>query len=226
MQKNILFDLYGTLINIHTSEEGIIFWDNVKDSLYPNSTLSSSEIKNKYLSLCKVYSKNYEEIDILDVFSDMNNGDVSKALADAVEFRRLSTCYIGLYPGVKECLIELKNLGYKIYVLSNAQRIFTMPELIKLGIKDLFDGIAISSDYGFKKPNLKFYKMAMKNFNISSGIMVGNEYECDVLPALELGLGSVFIYSNLTPRYPDYKERANLIDFNKDKLIKIITDLS
>ena len=68
--------------------------------------------------------------------------------------------------------------------------------------------------------------MAMKNFNISSGIMVGNEYECDVLPALELGLGSVFIYSNLTPKYPDYKKRANLIDFNKDKLIKIITDLS
>ena len=226
MQKNILFDLYGTLINTHTSEEGLIFWDSVKDKLYPNSSLNANEIKEKYLHLCKEYGKEKEEIDILDVFSDLNDGDISKALSNALEFRKLSTSYIELYPKVKETLEELKRLGYKLFVLSNAQRAFTLPELEKLGIKDLFDGIAISSDYGFKKPNLEFYKRALENFNIEGGIMIGNDYECDVIPSLKLGLKSIFIYSNITPRYPDYSKRADLINFNKEKLIEKIISLS
>lgn len=226
MEKNILFDLYGTLINTHTSEEGIIFWDNVKNNLYPNSLLSSSEIRDKYLKLCKEYSKENEEIDILDVFTDLNDGDVSKAISDAKEFRRLSTCYIKLYPNALEGLVELKKLGYKIYVLSNAQRVFTIPELERLGILNLFDGIAISSDYGYKKPNLEFYRYAMKDFNIKEAVMVGNDYECDVKPALELGLKSIFIYSNLTPKYPDYSKKANLKSFDKDELINKIIKLT
>ena len=49
MEKNLLFDLYGTLINIHTNEDSLLFWDSVKEELFIDSKLSCEEIKNKSL---------------------------------------------------------------------------------------------------------------------------------------------------------------------------------
>lgn len=222
MEKNLLFDLYGTLINIHTNEDSLLFWDSVKEELFIDSKLSCEEIKNKYLHYCMELSKEKEEIEILDVFKLLGFENKNEALMAAKRFRELSTTYIKLYSNVKETLIELKALGFKLYVLSNAQASFTVPELKKLGIYDLFDGIAISSDYKFKKPNLEFYKRAMLDFNISSGIMIGNDYECDVLPAKEIGLGSIFIRSNITPYEPNYWKRSDLDYFDKKQLINKI----
>ena len=46
-----------------------------------------------------------------------------------------------LYEGTKEMLSEVKNSGRKIYLLSNAQRIFTEYEMNALEITKYFDGI-------------------------------------------------------------------------------------
>ena len=54
-------------------------------------------------------------------------------------FRVMSTEYIKLYPGTKEMLKELKKVGKNVYLLSNAQRIFTAYEMIRLDIFDLFE---------------------------------------------------------------------------------------
>lgn len=65
-------------------------------------------------------------------------------------FRVMSTEYIKLYPGTKEMLKELKKAGKNVYLLSNAQRIFTAYEMRRLDIFDLFDDVFISSDYNTK----------------------------------------------------------------------------
>ena len=49
-------------------------------------------------------------------------------------FRVMSTEYIKLYPGTKEMLKELKKAGKNVYLLSNAQRIFTAYEMRRLDI--------------------------------------------------------------------------------------------
>ena len=59
-------------------------------------------------------------------------------------FRALSTEYVRLYANGRELLTALKEAGRGVYLLSNAQRIFTEYELKYLGIYDLFDGILIS----------------------------------------------------------------------------------
>ena len=50
-------------------------------------------------------------------------------------------------------------------------------------------------------------------------MMVGNDYECDVLPALELGLKSVFIETNLTPRN---NAKNKIRGFNYKKVLEAI----
>lgn len=218
--KNIMFDLYGTLIDIHTDEEKPIFWTKLnKKYKYSNDY---KNLKKDYLDECKLLELDREEIEILEVFKKIfpnySPNDV------AMYFRKQSTEYIKLYKGVKKLLKDLKGLGYNLYILSNAQASFTIPELKKLKLFKCFDQIAISSDYGVKKPNKEFYINAMNKFNIISNdtIMIGNDYECDIAPAKELGIRTIFIKSNLTPK--DQLQSYDLNGFDYKKIIEIIED--
>lgn len=198
--KNILFDLYGTLIDIHTEEEQISFWRKLAKRTKQYGIFEAEELKRQYKALCQEKEKSKEEIDVLEVFQELYQVDFRKANRIAVLFRRLSTKYIRLYKGVSKLLRTLKKEGFRLYVLSNAQEVFTMPELERLRILKYFDGIAISSVYGIKKPNVEFFKQALAKFQISEAIMIGNDLRCDIEPAHTVGLSSIFIESNLTEK--------------------------
>lgn len=60
----------------------------------------------------------------------------SAVIHGAQFFRILSTDYIRLYEGTIEMLTVLKEKGKKLYLLSNAQRIYTEYEMNALGITD------------------------------------------------------------------------------------------
>lgn len=217
--KAILFDLYGTLIDIHTDEESMAFWKRVSKQVKKFSDYTPNVLKNKYIQICREKGKDKEEIDILEVFEELLSISKEQAIEVAWQFRKASTKYIHLYRGVKKLLIKLKEEGYSLYVLSNAQEAFTLPELKKLKIFNCFEGVAISSAYGVKKPNLKFFQSAMKNFKLQDAIMIGNDLECDILPAKELGLKHVFIESNLTPIN---EEEDKIIGFQWNKIFNKI----
>lgn len=203
----ILFDLYGTLIDINTNENSDVFWKKFSKYTKKYKKYLPNELKEKYRELCLKLSNDKEEIEIRDVFNLLFNVEGKKLEKICIKFRTLSTGYIKCYSGVKKLLARLKEEGYKLYVLSNAQAAFTIPELKKLKIYDIFDGIAISSDYGIKKPNKEFFIKAINNFGIKDEniIMIGNDYKCDIEPANELGLKTIFIETNLTPICPEKK---------------------
>ena len=196
---NVMFDLYGTLIDIHTDESPDEFWEAFALSTQRIKSYDYLELKEKYILKCEELQILKEEIELLDVFKYLF--DVEDANEIAMTFRKLSTRYIKKYRGVDKLLCYLKGLGCKIYLLSNAQASFTIPEMLELDLVKYFDGIAISSDYGFKKPNKDFYLKAMDNFGLTKDNtwMVGNDYECDIRPANELGLKTIYIESNLSP---------------------------
>ena len=197
---NVMFDLYGTLIDIHTDESPDVFWESFAESTKKYKEYDYLDLKQRYLLKCEELHKLKEEIELLDVFKFLFNVE-EEAKEIAMTFRKLSTRYIKKYRGVDKLLTYLKDEGCKIYLLSNAQASFTIPEMLELDLVKYFDGIAISSDYGVKKPNKDFYLKAMDDFGLvpETTWMVGNDYECDVKPALDLGLKSIYIESNLSP---------------------------
>ena len=95
----------------------------------------------------------------------------------------------------------LKKNGKKIYLLSNDQEIFTVPEMKYLGIYDYFDGVVISSSEECKKPDPKFYNIVLERYNLNKkeSIMIGNDYITDIKGAHDSGLDSLYIHSNLSP---------------------------
>ena len=149
---NYIFDLYGTLVDIHTEENDPLVWKKLALFYgYYDADYSSEELKERYAAIIageesKMKSEKkddaheaHPEVQIEEVFQKLFEekgvkADSTLAVHAGQFFRILSTDYVKLYDGVIDLLEALKKKGKKIYLLSNAQRIFTEYEMHTLGI--------------------------------------------------------------------------------------------
>lgn len=209
--RNYIFDLYGTLINIHTNQKWPYFWKKMAE--YYNcfgTSYTGESLRGAYERICREkdallgreLGTDYPEIDIAEVFLDLLGGkregisDMDQWVTDTARFFRiLSRFRYGLYPGTLPALTELKERGRGIYLLSNAQRVFTEPEIKVKGIWDIFDGIFISSDRRIRKPDPAFMKdlLAAYDLDPKECVMIGNEYGSDMRIAAECGVDGIFL---------------------------------
>ncbi len=211
-----LLDLYGTLVDIRTDEAKTSFWQGLADFFsQAGAFYSFRELRSTYLSLCakeetalqRSFGCDDIEIDLSSVFSTLYREkgiSAGRRLIEetASEFRRRSTARLRLYAGAKELLLALRKQGSLVILLSNAQSLFTKPEMDRLGLSGLFDGVFLSSEIGFKKPDRRFFESPLARFglNPSDCLMIGNDPVCDILGAKDMGMDSVFIRSALSPR--------------------------
>ena len=200
----VLFDLYGTLVDIHTDENMSRLWKDFSGFLRSKGAdYGSAELKEAYFRIVSEKEEGsfdaheaHPEIDISCVFREIYEdrgvtGVTDELIAEtAVCFRKSSTTHIRLYAGAAGLLSALKHAGKRVILLSNAQSLFTVPELKALGIYDLFDRIYISSDYGCKKPDPSFFMLPVNDMDLDPAgcLMVGNDPVCDVRGALNVGI--------------------------------------
>lgn len=216
MYQNYLFDLYGTLVDIHTNEGKFYLWEKMRELYaFQGAVYTAAELKKAYykeVSAEKDETRarfpDFTQIDIrLDhVFARLYKNRGVKADDELVSltaqfFRAVSTKYIRLYDGALDLLKALKAAGKNVYLLTNAQRCFTVPELRMLGIHNLFDGIVISSDEYTCKPDKAFYEIIFDRYKLhkEESIMIGNDYITDIRGSYEAGIDSLYIHSNLSP---------------------------
>lgn len=247
MYQNYVFDLYGTLVDIHTDEESSMVWEKMAlfygyyGALYRPEELEDSykslvwdaqreygdyiSSKREFVSGRNMSHYNHEgnpEIQIERVFKQLfiKKGiqpDGKLVLHTGQFFRVLTTEYIRLYEGVNEMLEKLQKKEKRIYLLSNAQRIFTEYELHMLDIARYFDGILISSDYGIKKPDFRFFNILLEKYQLNprESIMIGNDSLCDIAGAKKAGLNTYYIHSNISPEISSDIE-ATYVQMNMD----------
>lgn len=239
--QNCIFDLYGTLVDIHTDEGMLSLWE--KMAYYYNfygANYQPEELRDAYFRIVSEKEHGHEqrrqdsheahpEIQIEYVFRELYQrkrveADMKLAVRMGQFFRELSTKYIRLYDGVLELLQALKAQGRGLYLLSNAQRIFTERELHNLGLEPFFDGIFLSSDYTCKKPDRRFYEIMLKSCSIApeSAIMIGNDGVCDVQGAREVGLSTLYIRTNISPREPLPAADYILEGMNWERVMEIL----
>lgn len=98
---------------------------------------------------------------------------------------------------VPELLERLHTEGKKIYLLSNAQRMFSEPEMHMFGIYQSFDGILYSSDAGVQKPETCFYQELIDEFSLEKkdSVMIGNDKITDIDGACRFGIDSMYIHT-------------------------------
>ena len=230
---DLIFDLYGTLVDIHTEENDLV-WD--KTALYfgyYGAHYTGRELKTDFKSVMtsreSVAGQSYEvypDIPFDEVMADLfrargvtENADVLGFNAAQV-FRVASTEYIRLYDGVLEALEALRQKGFRLWLLSNAQRSFTAYELRLLGLDTRFDRIYLSSDYQCRKPDGRFFSALLEGERLdpSRCLMIGNDRETDIAGATAAGLSTLYMHTNLTPASQSPADPLHMTEDAADRL--------
>ena len=80
---------------------------------------------------------------------------------------------------------------------------FTAYELRHLGLTDCFDGIYLSSDFGCRKPDRRFFRALLQEQQLDPArcLMIGNDRETDIAGAAALGIATLYLHTELTPAH-------------------------
>lgn len=213
---DLVFDLYGTLVDIHTEENDLVWEKTALYFGYHGAVYTGESLKTDFQSVMtereSVLGQSYEvypDIPIENVMADLFRAKGIRERADelgfqaAQQFRVASTDYIRVYDGVFEAQESLRSKGFRLWLLSNAQRSFTAYELRHLGLDSQFDGIYLSSDYQCRKPDLRFYQalLTQEQLDPKKCLMIGNDRETDIAGAKAVGLATLYMHTNLTPSH-------------------------
>ncbi len=131
------------------------------------------------------------------VISDFlkNNNQLSQEILDAgIEgYRKVWAEKTESYPEVKETLTELKSLGLRLAIITDAPVKKALKRLEALNLLDFFEEVIGPEDTGKLKPSKEPFLEATKRLGIqpNEAIYVGDWPERDIKGANEAGLTSV-----------------------------------
>ena len=213
---DLIFDLYGTLVDIHTEENDLVWEKTAFYFGFYGAHYTPAELKAAFRNELK--KREAKEGQSYECFPDipfeqvMESLFLAKGVAENPEalgksaaqlFRILSIEYVRLYPGVLEALASLREKGFRLWLLSNAQAVFTAYELRDLGLGAQFDGIYLSSDYGCRKPDRRFFRALLQEQQLDPTrcLMIGNDRETDIAGAAALDIATLYLHTELTPAH-------------------------
>jgi len=128
-----------------------------------------------------------------------------------------------MYPHTEDLLKILKQNNIKIGILSNNNFKQQYDKLVKLNIISYIDYIQTSDENGYEKPHISMFysiinKMKIPTENI---LMIGDNYEHDIEPALKLGLIPILFKKdhtnfNIKNKFFQFNNYNELIIFHKE----------
>lgn len=211
---DLIFDLYGTLVDIHTEENDLV-WE--KTAIYfgfygahytPQELYAAfrAELSRREAKAGQSYEC-FPDIPFEQVMAELFRAKGVTENADALGvnaaqlFRISSIEYVKMYPDALDALAQLRAKGCRLWLLSNAQRVFTAYELCHLGLGEQLDGIYISSDYRCRKPDTRFYRALLEERGLKAEncLMIGNDRDTDIAGAKALGMATLYMHTALTP---------------------------
>jgi len=216
-RRAVLFDLYGTLIDIRTDESDPAVWGALAQYLgYLGVNVAPEQLRSQYLKRVEFQiassPERHAEVDVFAVFRDIfaayGRVKVSREniIAAAMLFRSLSRRQFGLFPEAAAVLRRLRE-RYAIGLVSDAQWVFTEPELAICGLRDLFEVRVLSSRFGYKKPDPRLFAKALGALRVAPthALYVGDNPARDLVGARRAGMSCILFRAsgNGTGERPD-----------------------
>lgn len=210
MIKGLLFDINGTVTDILTNEaDDGVYRVTANYLSYYGVYIEPWKLKELYFELNRKQrhesKEEFPEFDVGKIFYDIIQQYKTAGTADpddlannaAIVFRASSRFKLGPYECVADVLKSLKS-KYKMAILSDGQTLWALPELRAAGLEEYFTSVTVSGDYGFRKPDLRFYEIALKKMGLEPEevIFIGNDMYRDVYGAHKAGMKTVFFRSN------------------------------
>jgi putative hydrolase of the HAD superfamily len=215
----IIFDLYGTLVDVLTNENKTQIFDFLSLYLqYYDINIASGKLGSLIESgkeeNLKSRHETFPEVNLQEVFEDIlkKEGSTSSYLVKSCckLFRILSRERLQVFPDSIPVLNEMQGAELPLGLVSNAQKVFTANEMRILGIRKYFKQMVFSSRYGIAKPDRRLFTIACTLLDVSpeNAVYIGDNPYHDVKGAREIGMKTVLVKreskSTVAGYEPDY----------------------
>lgn len=221
--KHIFFDLDYTLwdfeANSNESFKYIFKQFDIK--------VDFEKFRNVYYPINEAYWKRYRENNISkedlrfgrlnDTFLKLNvrvNDALIVLLSDAY-IDNLSN-YNSLVDGALDILEYLKP-KYTMHIITNGFQEIQGRKMKNSGLEPYFKTVITSEQVGVKKPNPEIYNFALTTCQAKAeeSVMIGDNYEADVMGALQSGIDAIFCNFNKEPSAENIKSVTQLVQLKQ-----------
>ncbi|HYG99795.1 MAG TPA: HAD family hydrolase [Terriglobales bacterium] len=199
----VLFDLYGTLIDIAVDTEPNTVWHRFSEELSAvGLSVPPDVLRARYDDLVAVERREHGHAFVLEPkFFHKLLSAAGRPLADPLvrhfgrRLRELTTRKIEMRPYTVPLLTTLQRSGCRVGLVSNTEEIVTEHDLEKLRLKDHFDTVVLSSSVGVKKPDPGIFQIALRRLGVSARntLFVGDDHIADFEGARKAGLTPILL---------------------------------
>jgi putative hydrolase of the HAD superfamily len=202
--KHIFFDLDHTLWDFETNSSktfSFILKKNELDINFNDFIEVYKPINHKYWKLFredKVSKKDLRYFRLKEAFDAISykaSDEIIHTLSE--EYITFLSQHNTLFNNAIEVLEYLKE-KYIMHIITNGFEEVQFKKLKNSNLLPFFDNIITSEKVGVKKPNPKIFQYAMDISGASSNesIMIGDNFEADILGAINVGMQAIFCEFN------------------------------
>jgi putative hydrolase of the HAD superfamily len=200
----VLFDLYGTTVDIEVDENSPRLWHGLAAALGGTAApVEASDIRRRFQTFLQEEGERGREGFLMEpVFRRLLKslsieGDVARV---GKLFRELSLKQMRLRPYVEPLFERLHRSAVKLGIVSNTEAVLTRFELDSLPILQTAEAIVLSSDVGIRKPDPEIFQLAINRICATpdTTVFIGNDWAADVLGARRAGIRAIYLNGQLT----------------------------
>ncbi len=208
--RAVLFDVNGTLVDIHTEDDAEQVFRAAGHVLtYQGIDLRRGEVRDRYTALLKEQRRaspeEHPEFDAVAIWRTIV-GEHATAYTRALPPEKLAQLPLFLaeltrgvarrrlrpYPHVPEVLDVLR-AHLPLAVVTDGQSAYARAELHQVGLLDRFTAVVVSGDHGYRKPDPRLFSHALDALGVpaADAVYVGNDLYRDVFGAREAGMRTI-----------------------------------
>lgn len=203
--KCVLFDLYGTLVDIRLNEDVPALWEGLAVAISDRGGTvgEPADVRRRYrLILAEEGKRRREGFVMKATFARLleEYGARNEVASIGRVFRRLSLERLSIRPYVAPLFDALRKTSCTIGIVSNTEAVLTRFDLERYPLLLSADAVILSSDVGVKKPDPRIFHTALEILRSEPAdtIVVGNSLSEDIAGARRAGLRAIYLDDDAT----------------------------
>lgn len=127
-----------------------------------------------------------------------------------------------LVEGAIDILQYLKSKRYRLFIITNGFKEVQHRKLENTGLKSFFNKVFISEEVKTPKPGREIFEYAIKSTNAkkSESLMIGDDWDVDVIGALNFGIDAVY-FTKADKDFFKKNENNNISGLNIYKMLEL-----
>lgn len=123
---------------------------------------------------------------------------IDRAYTLSQQYYRLTSNKKYLVKDIQSVLKECQRQGLSMCIITNGFEDVQKNKLIQCGIESYFSEIITEKKTGYRKPDIRIFQSALDSMNVkaSEAIYIGNSYEEDIIPAVQIGMRAIWFDCN------------------------------